>query len=123
MELLYRQVFVLENLGFCIFSSFALLNNREVLELLAQMASDKFGVRVTAQELLSYAGDCIEQETAYQSCLLYTSENEEGTGRNYCGCDRSQHDNWLWGWCENRDSGKHRSRDNGGRDGTGYGKE
>lgn len=66
MELLYRQVFVLENLGFCIFSSFALLNNREVLELLAQMASDKFGVRVTAQELLSYAGDCIEQETAYQ---------------------------------------------------------
>lgn len=28
MELLYRQVFVLENLGFCIFSSFALLNNR-----------------------------------------------------------------------------------------------
>ena len=66
MELLYRQVFVLENLGFCIFSSFALLNNREVLELLAQMASDKFGARVTAQELLSYAGDCIEQETAYQ---------------------------------------------------------
>ena len=50
----------------CIFSSFALLNNREVLELLAQMASDKFGARVTAQELLSYAGDCIEQETAYQ---------------------------------------------------------
>lgn len=43
----------------------------------------------------------------------------------------AQHGNWLWGWCENRDSGKHRSRDNGGRregdnggrDGTGYGKE
>ncbi len=35
------------------------------------------------------------------------SENEEGTGRIYCGCDRSQYDNWLWVWCENRDSGKH----------------
>lgn len=66
MDLLYREVFVLENLGFCIFSSFATLNNKEALELLAQMVSYKLGRPVSLLELLQYAGECIETETAYQ---------------------------------------------------------
>ena len=66
MELLYRQVFLLENLGICIFSAFALLNNQEALELLADMASDRLGKKVTLLEMLEYAGRCIERETEYQ---------------------------------------------------------
>lgn len=66
MDLLYRQVFLLENLGICIFSSFALLNNQEALELLADMVSARLGKEVTLLEMLSYAGKCIERETEYQ---------------------------------------------------------
>lgn len=66
MELLYRQVFLLENLGICIFSAFALLNNQEALELLADMASDRLGKKVILLEMLEYAGRCIERETEYQ---------------------------------------------------------
>lgn len=66
MELLYRQVFLLENLGICIFSSFALLNNQEALELLASMASDRLGREVSLLCMLEYAGKCIERETEYQ---------------------------------------------------------
>lgn len=66
MDLLYRQVFLLENLGICIFSSFALLNNQEALELLAAMVSDRLGREVSLLDLLEYAGKCIERETVYQ---------------------------------------------------------
>ncbi len=66
MDLLYREVFVLENLGYCMFSSFATLNSRRSLELLAQMASEKFGEPVTALDLLQYAGHCIQEELEYQ---------------------------------------------------------
>ena len=66
MDLLYREVFVLENLGYCMFSSFATLNSRTSLELLAQMASEKFGETVTALDMLRYAGECIQEELDYQ---------------------------------------------------------
>lgn len=40
------------------------------------------------------------------------SDNKEDISRIYCGCDRSQYDNWLWSWHKNRDSGRHGSRKN-----------
>jgi len=73
MELLYREVFLLENLGFCIFSSFATLNSKEVLELLARMLSHKLGRTVTPLEMLTYSGECIETETEYQRDRLAES--------------------------------------------------
>lgn len=73
MELLYRQVFLLENLGICIFSSFALLNDQEALTLLAAMVSDRLGREVTLLQMLEYAGECIERETEYQRRSLSES--------------------------------------------------
>lgn len=65
-ELLYRQVFLLENLGFCIFTSFAILNNQSALELIADMFYYKSGIRKTVPELLQYAGECINNEMNFQ---------------------------------------------------------
>ena len=59
---LYTQIFVLENLGFCIFSSFALLNNTKSFELMAQMFEGVTGVKTNAQDILSFAQKSIERE-------------------------------------------------------------
>ncbi len=66
MQLLYHQVFLLENLGICIFTSFALLNNQEALEVLAKAVSEKLGREVSIQNLLEYAKVCVERENEYQ---------------------------------------------------------
>ena len=65
LELLYQQVFILENLGICIFSAFAILNNREALELLAEIVSDKVGEQISLKHLLQDAKHCIEEEQSF----------------------------------------------------------
>ena len=65
LEALYAQLFVLENLGFCLFTSFALLDNSNTFDLLAEMFEAKTGVRMTSSELLSYAHKCIDVERDY----------------------------------------------------------
>ena len=62
LELLYAQIFVLENLGLCIFTSFALLDNPESFELLAKMTEERTGVKVTPEELILDARECIQKE-------------------------------------------------------------
>jgi aldehyde:ferredoxin oxidoreductase len=66
MDLLYREIFLLENLGLCVFSAFALLNRRRPLELLAELAAAKTGTPQTPESLLQYAGQCLEAEKTMQ---------------------------------------------------------
>lgn len=65
LELLYAQIFVLENLGLCIFTSFALLDNPVCFDLLARQFSHRSGFPVTAEDLLTYANQCIEAEKSF----------------------------------------------------------
>lgn len=62
LELLYRQIFIMENLGLCIFSSFALINRPEAMELMARLYSCRTGENVTPVQLLEYAGECLAAE-------------------------------------------------------------
>lgn len=66
LELLYDQIFVLENLGLCIFTSFALLDDPECLDILAEQFEARSGVPMTAEEMILYAGKCIENEKAFE---------------------------------------------------------
>lgn len=62
LELLYREIFLFENLGICIFSSFALLNKAETLQILADLYTCKTGRQVTVGELLTYSAKCLNAE-------------------------------------------------------------
>ena len=62
LELLYQEIFLFENLGICIFSSFALLNKEEPLRLLAELYKDKTGREITVEEMLQYSAQCLKQE-------------------------------------------------------------
>ena len=62
LELLYREIFLFENLGICIFSSFALLNKEEPLRLLSELYKDKTGREITVEEMLQYSAQCLKQE-------------------------------------------------------------
>lgn len=66
MDLLYAQIFVLENLGFCIFSSFATVNNQEAFELMTKLFTYRTGINVTPIELINYARNCMEMEIEYE---------------------------------------------------------
>ncbi len=66
LQLLYQQVFLLENMGICIFTSFALLNNSEALEILAEAVSEKIGTKIDIQTMLEYAKQCVDRESEYQ---------------------------------------------------------
>jgi aldehyde:ferredoxin oxidoreductase len=66
MDLLYWEIFILENLGFCVFTSFALLNNEEALRLMARLYEARTGVATTSARLLEYAAECIGRELAFQ---------------------------------------------------------
>lgn len=65
IDLLYREIFALENLGICIFTSFALLNNNEALALLSKMFTAKTGIEMSVYELLEYSKSCIENELSF----------------------------------------------------------
>lgn len=62
LEVLYREIFLFENLGICIFSSFALLDKSETLRILANLYTYKTGRQITVGELLEYSGKCLRVE-------------------------------------------------------------
>lgn len=62
LELMYRQIFLLSNLGFCIFTAFALINNREALNIISNMYYYKTGQKLTAVEMINFANECMESE-------------------------------------------------------------
>lgn len=65
LELLYCQIFLLENLGLCLFASFALVNSGKALSLLAKLYRYRTGQAVTGDELILYAQQCIRRELDY----------------------------------------------------------
>jgi len=64
---MYNQIFVLENLGFCIFTSFALINNKEALIIMSNMFYYKTGYRLSPIDMIKFAGNCIEEELSYEN--------------------------------------------------------
>ncbi len=66
IEYLYDQIFVLENLGFCIFTSFALLNNREAMELMAELFTYRTGVKADFIQLMEYAKICRKKKKKFE---------------------------------------------------------
>ena len=66
MTLMYRQIFILENLGICMFAAFALVNSMEAAELLARLFRCKTGLSgVTGATLIADAANCLAAERAY----------------------------------------------------------
>lgn len=66
IDLLYAQIFVLENLGFCIFTSFALLDSDDTFEMLARMFTLRTGIETTGEELIIQANECIKAEKEFE---------------------------------------------------------
>ena len=62
LDMLYRQIFLLENMGICIFSAFALINRKEALETIASLYGNVIGNAVSVVQLLNYAGECLDNE-------------------------------------------------------------
>ncbi|WFA10013.1 aldehyde ferredoxin oxidoreductase N-terminal domain-containing protein [Tissierella sp. Yu-01] len=62
LEYLYAYVIVLENLGFCLFTSFAFLDSKIALTLLADMYYYKTGQKVDEKDLLEYAIKSLNNE-------------------------------------------------------------
>lgn len=65
MDLLYAQIFVLENLGFCIFTSFALLDRTETFELMAEMFNARTRARINGEILIMNANRDMNAEREY----------------------------------------------------------
>ena len=75
MELLYTQIYILENLGFCIFSSFALIDNEDALHSMAKLLSYKSGIDINVKDLISYARDSLHKELEFfKKSALYNIE-------------------------------------------------
>lgn len=64
LDLLYFQIFALENLGFCIFTSFGIVNNPLALEYMAKLYASKTGQSKNMKELLLDAKEGIAFEGA-----------------------------------------------------------
>lgn len=65
LDLLYAQILLLENLGFCLFTSFALVNSSQALELLARLCRCRTGQATTGDDLILYARRCVQRELDY----------------------------------------------------------
>ncbi|MDY6064912.1 MAG: aldehyde ferredoxin oxidoreductase N-terminal domain-containing protein [Finegoldia sp.] len=61
-DLLYQEIFLFENFGICIFSSFALLNKKEPLCTFTELFRNKTGKETTLNELLKYSQECLTRE-------------------------------------------------------------
>ncbi len=66
MQLLYYRIFVMENLGMCLFAAFGIINNEKALSLMAELYTAKTGISATADDLTEYAKECIEREMQYE---------------------------------------------------------
>lgn len=73
LEFLYMQIFLLENMGFCIFTSFAIINSKEALDIIAKMFYYKTGIKQSIIEILNYSSKCIETEMEYEKNIITNS--------------------------------------------------
>lgn len=74
LEQLYSRVFVLENLGFCIFTSFAVLDRAETFELMAEMVEAMTGTKISGAELIANANRCLNDEREYNKHRWMTAQ-------------------------------------------------
>ncbi|GAB6153044.1 hypothetical protein JCM17380_17940 [Desulfosporosinus burensis] len=65
-QYLYANMLTLENLGFCLFTSFAIIESREAMDLLAVLFHSKTGRKVEAKNLIEYAVHCLKVEEDYE---------------------------------------------------------
>lgn len=65
-EYLYALMITFGNLGLCLFTSFALIENQEAWRLLSEMFYYKTGVPTHERNLIDYSVQCLEAEEAYE---------------------------------------------------------
>lgn len=73
LEYLYAYIIALENFGFCLFSSFAFIENEEALSFLSDMYKYKTGRESSEKDILKYALETIEREKEYERKAKITS--------------------------------------------------
>lgn len=73
LDYLYAYIIALENLGFCLFASFAFIDNDEALTLLSDMYFYKTGVRASEKDILQYALQTIKNEKEYERKVKLTN--------------------------------------------------
>lgn len=66
LDYLYAYIIAMENLGFCLFTSFAFIDSTEALDLLGQMYYYKTGLKIEPKEILQYALDTLASENQYE---------------------------------------------------------
>lgn len=67
MEYLYGQIIALENLGFCLFSSFALIDNEDAIKSMAKAFYNKTGIKTSPEDIIIYGLKTIEEELEYKT--------------------------------------------------------
>lgn len=65
-QYLYASMNTFSNLGICLFASFALIESKEALDLLAEMFYHKTGLKVEPKDLINYAIECLKEEETYE---------------------------------------------------------
>jgi aldehyde:ferredoxin oxidoreductase len=66
LDYLYAYIIALENLGFCLFSSFAFIENEKALSLLSNMYTYKTGKESGSEDILKYASETLKKENEYE---------------------------------------------------------
>ena len=65
-EYLYALMIAFGNLGLCLFTSFALIENREAWRLLSEMFYYKTGMPIHERNLIDYSMQCLKAEEEYE---------------------------------------------------------
>lgn len=65
-QYLYANMISLGNLGLCLFTSFAIIESREAMDLLADLFYAKTGRKIEAKDLINYSLHCLKVEEDYE---------------------------------------------------------
>lgn len=66
LELLYGEIMMLENLGFCLFSSFALIDNEEALNIISNLFYYRTGIKIQPKKLIDDGLKSIDEEIEFE---------------------------------------------------------
>lgn len=66
LDFLYAYIITFENLRFCLFTSFAFIDNEDVLDLLSEMYFYKTGLKIESREILEYSLNTLNTEKGYE---------------------------------------------------------
>ena len=69
LDYLYAFIITLENLGFCLFAAFALIESPQSLDLLSKLYYYKTGIEISPKELLGYSLESIEKEQNFSKSI------------------------------------------------------